>query len=286
MPTAGAQPELATFPAVPPARHGETGIAVPPLLAARAFLPAWGIALALHAVLAGIVLFAPPPAPPEEEPLVRMVFVAPPPPPPAPLGAPNGAGTVQAPVKPDPQPQPVARKPEPRVAPKPDRLAHAAKPKPKPKPQPAPQVEAPPQVAPPPAVADVAPGVQAGVVGGEAAGVVGGVEGGVAGGVVGGSGNGPLPAGKVAHPPVLVRRVEPVYPQAARRQQIEGLVVLEAILDREGRVEPDVKVLRSVPLLDREALAAVRKWRFRPARNANGEPVRVILEVPIRFVLR
>jgi protein TonB len=122
-------------------------------------------------------------------------------------------------------------------------------------------------------------------VNGQADGAVGGVAGGLAGGVVGGTGTAPVPASRVAHPPQIIRRVQPAYPLAARRNDIEGLVVIEAVLDRSGRVEPDIKVLKSIPVLDAEAISAVRQWRFRPARNAGGEPLRVILEIPIRFVL-
>jgi protein TonB len=217
------------------------------------------------------------------------VFVEPPPPPPAPLGAVNGAGTV--PALPDPEPaakvaEPVKEPPKPVVQ-EPDRLVRPdvkakAKPKPKPKPVAKPAEEPAKELT----AADVAPGVAAGSVNGEAGGVVGGVQGGIQGGVVGGTGTGPVPVGQVANPPSLVRRVAPVYPEEARRRDIEGLVLLEAILDRDGSIEPSVKVLRSIPLLDAEAIAAVRQWRFRPARNKAGEPLRVILEIPIRFVLR
>jgi protein TonB len=120
---------------------------------------------------------------------------------------------------------------------------------------------------------------------GQAGGAVGGVSDGVPGGVVGGTGTAPVPVSAVAHPPQVVRRVQPTYPAEARRREIQGLVVIEAVLDRNGHIEPAVKVLQSVPPLDDEAVAAVRQWRFRPARNAAGEPLRVILEIPIRFVL-
>jgi protein TonB len=120
---------------------------------------------------------------------------------------------------------------------------------------------------------------------GRTAGVSGGAAAGIAGGVVGGTGTDPVPVAQVAEPPVLVRRVPPVYPRDARRREIDGLVLLQAVLDRDGRVERDVRVLQSVPMLDDEAVVAVRQWRFRPARNGRGEPLRVILEIPIRFVL-
>lgn len=117
-------------------------------------------------------------------------------------------------------------------------------------------------------------------------GVAGGVSGGIAGGVVGSHGSEAIPAGKVAHPPQLLQRVDPDYPAEARRLDVKGLVILEVTLDRDGQVEPDIKVLKSIPMLDSEAVRAVRQWRFRPARNEANLPVRVILEVPLRFVLR
>jgi periplasmic protein TonB len=277
------------------------GIAVPlpPALSARTFTVAWVIAIAAHVVLVALIVGVGSLAVREEEPLVRLVFVEPPPPPAAPLGAPNGAGTapVAEPVAPAPEPAPVVEKPVPQP-PEVDRLRHAEtvdEPKPKPvvKPKPVPPKPKPrvaeKKPAPAPAEAvpvEPAPGIAQGSVDGAAGGVQGGVAGGLPGGVVGGTGTGPVPVSQVAHAPVLVRRVEPVYNEVARRRRVEGLVMLEAILDREGNVEPGIKVLQSIPMLDREALAAVEKWRFRPARGRDGVPVRVILEIPIRFVLR
>ena len=95
----------------------------------------------------------------------------------------------------------------------------------------------------------------------------------------------PLPVSQVAEPPTLVSQVLPTYPPQARRWGVEGLVRLEAILTREGYVEEQVKILESVPLLDDAASAAVRQWRFTPARDHRGRRVRVILEVPLQFVL-
>ena len=257
-----------------------TGIVLPPELMARAFWPAWAIAVAAHLALLAFAVVGPSAAPPRDEPLVRMVFIEPAPPPPAPLGVPSGAGQKPALVEPQVASPVVEPKKRPTVVPS-ERLRVAkAKPKPSAKPQP---VEEPaPQAAP----ADVAPGVSAGVAGGQSDGVVGGVTGGVAGGIVGGTGTDPVPVKQVAQPPVLVHSVQPAYPQQARRQHVHGLVLLEAVLDREGRVEPGVKIIESVPMLDDEAIAAVRRWRFRPARNRSGEPLRVIVQIPIRFSLR
>ena len=66
---------------------------------------------------------------------------------------------------------------------------------------------------------------------------------------------------------------------------LQGMVILEAIVDEEGTVT-EVKVLRSVnPLLDREALAAVRQWRYSPV-VLNGRPVPFVLSVSLSFSLR
>lgn len=264
--------------------QGRTAYALPPTLAARAYGPAWVVAIAAHVALVGLAVL-PPATPPVEEPPVRLVFVEPPPPPPAPLGAPGGVGTV--PALPEPVVEPKAPEPSkdpPKPVREPERLRRIeakAKPKPRPKPRAKPA-----EPRPVPAPAEVAPGVATGSVGGIASGVAGGVVGGIVGGVVGGAGTGPVPVGKVAQPPALVHRVAPVYPDQARRADVEGLVLLEAVLDREGRIEPGVKVLQSIPMLDDAAVRAVERWRFRPARDANGRALRVILEVPVRFVLR
>jgi protein TonB len=94
-------------------------------------------------------------------------------------------------------------------------------------------------------------------------------------------------AATIPVPPVLLRHEMPRYPPEARRREIEGVVLLEAVVDREGRIEPEsIRVRESVALLDAAAIEAVRRWRFRPGRNGRGVAVRVILEIPIRFVLR
>ena len=106
---------------------------------------------------------------------------------------------------------------------------------------------------------------------GIAGGVEGGVPGGILGGIIGGIGKeivppppppaprAPVRTGGQIQAPALVKRVAPVYPPLAARAKVEGVVILEATVGRDGRVE-DVEVLRSVPLLDRAAIDAVRQW--------------------------
>jgi protein TonB len=126
-----------------------------------------------------------------------------------------------------------------------------------------------------------------------------GVEGGVAGGTVGGVDVGappppppppPPPAPKPQGPvrvggqikaPELTHRVNPTYPAVAQTAQVEGVVVLEATVNKEGRVS-SVKVVRAHPLLQSAAIDAVKQWTYEPLR-LNGEPVQFILTVTVSF---
>jgi periplasmic protein TonB len=83
--------------------------------------------------------------------------------------------------------------------------------------------------------------------------------------------------------PRKVVDVAAVYPEIARAARVEGLVILEATIDERGLVT-DARVLRSVPLLDAAALAALKQWRYTPTL-LNGTPVRVLMTVTFRFSL-
>jgi protein TonB len=78
----------------------------------------------------------------------------------------------------------------------------------------------------------------------------------------------------------------PTYPPLARARGLEGRVILTAVVDQQGRVEAAITVTQSMPLLDAAAVEAFRQWRFEPGRDRDGRPVRVRIEVPIRFQLR
>ncbi len=75
----------------------------------------------------------------------------------------------------------------------------------------------------------------------------------------------------------------PAYPDIAREAQVEGTVMLRLLVDVDGHVK-DVRLLKSVPLLDEAAISAAWKWVFTPAL-ANGHPVAVWVAVPFRFTL-
>lgn len=81
----------------------------------------------------------------------------------------------------------------------------------------------------------------------------------------------------------LVRRVEPDYPREARQQGIQGVVVLDVRIARDGSVE-DVQVISGQPLLVRAAMDAVKQWRFKP-RAADGRPVEMETRVTLSFRL-
>jgi TonB family protein len=101
----------------------------------------------------------------------------------------------------------------------------------------------------------------------------------------GGTGGGPYRPGSGITPPQLLREVRPDYTEDARRQGIEGDVVLEIVVRDDGSVG-DVKILRGLGAgLDRRAVDAVRQWRFSPARRF-GTPVDVMVEVAVEFKLR
>jgi protein TonB len=80
-----------------------------------------------------------------------------------------------------------------------------------------------------------------------------------------------------------VHHVAPSYPPIAQAAKISGVVILEALIAEDGSVR-EVKVLKSVPLLDEAATAAVRQWRFTPTL-LNGVPVQVIMSVTVSFTL-
>ncbi len=83
---------------------------------------------------------------------------------------------------------------------------------------------------------------------------------------------------------MLVKRVEPVYPDLARRAGIDGTVELEVSIDASGDVT-DVEVVRGLPLgLSEAAAEAVHKWKYKPARSPSG-PVASRKSLRVRFVL-
>ena len=94
----------------------------------------------------------------------------------------------------------------------------------------------------------------------------------------------PVPVGGEVRQPQRVHYVAPVYPPIAQAARVQGMVIIEAIIGADGRVQ-DARVLRSRPMLDEAALAAVRQWTYTPTL-LNGVPVPVIMTVTVHFTLR
>ena len=139
--------------------------------------------------------------------------------------------------------------------------------------------------APPPVMAT------AGVVGGVPGGVPGGSMGGVIGSVLSST---PVSVPKIATPQrirvssgvsqgLLVRRVQPSYPPLARQARIQGVVILQAQISKEGNIE-NLQLISGHPMLAPAAIEAVKQWKYRPYL-LNGEPVEVETQVQVNFTL-
>jgi protein TonB len=81
--------------------------------------------------------------------------------------------------------------------------------------------------------------------------------------------------------PQKIYEVVPILPERARQAGIRGVVILELTIGVDGSVT-DVRVLRSIPLLDEAAVAAARQWRYEPVM-LNGTPVPVIMTATVQF---
>jgi protein TonB len=196
---------------------------------------------------------------------------------------------IAAPVPPPPPPAPPVAEPEPaRVKP----VARKAV-----SPRPAPVLAKAPVAAPVEAPSSITP--ETGLEGGEFApaaiepGFETGIPGGVAGGILGGMVTAlppppPAPAAPVRvggdiSAPRLIHRVDPEYPPIAVSAMIEGMVILEATVDRAGVVR-DTRVLRSHGVLEAAAIDAVREWRYEPLL-LDGKATPFVLTVTVSFSL-
>jgi len=83
-------------------------------------------------------------------------------------------------------------------------------------------------------------------------------------------------------PPRLLTSVEPVYPEDARRHRVSGIVILEIVIEADGRVSAG-RVLKPLPFgLTQAAIDAVGKWRYSPPMH-QGRPVRALQPVTVNF---
>ena len=120
---------------------------------------------------------------------------------------------------------------------------------------------------------------------GKGTGVGEGTGPGLGAGEGGGTGGGPYRPGSGIEPPRLLREVKPDFTEEARQLGIEGDVVMEIVVRRDGTVG-ELKVLQGLGHgLDQRAVDAVKQWRFSAARRL-GQAVDVLVEVAVEFKLR
>lgn len=96
---------------------------------------------------------------------------------------------------------------------------------------------------------------------------------------------GPIMVGGDVKPPEKISAPQPQYTEIARKARIQGVVIVQAIIDKEGNVT-NVKILKGLPMgLDQAAADAVKKWTFKPA-TLNGKPVAVYYNLTVNFRLQ
>ena len=93
----------------------------------------------------------------------------------------------------------------------------------------------------------------------------------------------PIRIGGQIRPPTQLRRVNPAYPQEALASGVQGTVILETVIERDGTVS-EARILRSIPALNQAAIDAVKQWIYTPTL-LNGVPVPVIMTVTVQFTL-
>jgi len=86
-----------------------------------------------------------------------------------------------------------------------------------------------------------------------------------------------------ATPPIARSTPPPAYPPSALRARISGVVLIDIVIDRNGRVS-GYRVLKPLPFgLSEAAIDAVSRWRYTPGRDANGNPVVSVIRVTVPF---
>jgi protein TonB len=85
--------------------------------------------------------------------------------------------------------------------------------------------------------------------------------------------------------PEVIHQVQPRYSEQARRAGVQGMVIVEAVIDEQGQVT-HVRLVRGLPMaLDQAAMQAIEQWRFKPAL-LNGHPVKVFYTLTVNFTIQ
>lgn len=96
---------------------------------------------------------------------------------------------------------------------------------------------------------------------------------------------GPIHVGGDVKPPEKINAPQPQYTEIARKARIQGVVIVQAIVNKNGDVT-NVKVLKGLPMgLEDEAVKAIKRWKFEPA-TLNGKPVDVYYNLTVNFRLQ
>ncbi len=86
--------------------------------------------------------------------------------------------------------------------------------------------------------------------------------------------------------PVVIQKAPIKYPEEAKKNRISGVVVLDLIVNEEGKVENVRAAETPDPYLAESAIESVRQWIFTPARNSKGQPVKVMTTLTVNFKLK
>ena len=98
-----------------------------------------------------------------------------------------------------------------------------------------------------------------------------------------GSEGGAPKGGNFSEPPILITKIAPIYPLSAKASGLEGVVIIHALIDKEGRVK-SADILNGDPLLAQAALDAVRQWRYKPS-TLGGAPAEAETTARVVFAL-
>jgi protein TonB len=95
----------------------------------------------------------------------------------------------------------------------------------------------------------------------------------------------PLPVGGNVSAPKRVYSPSPLYTEEARQGRVQGVVLLQAVIDAEGNVT-NIDLIKGLPLgLSESAMKTVKEWKFEPARR-DGVPVPVYFTLTVSFSLQ
>src|SRR5262249_55501560 len=83
---------------------------------------------------------------------------------------------------------------------------------------------------------------------------------------------------------MLVAQVKPIYPPDAKAARIQGIVILETLISKEGDVQ-SINVISGHPMLQQAAIDAVSQWKYKPTL-LNGEPVEVVTTITVNFAFQ